>query len=535
MKDVYRSFPLLILGAAAQQANADAIANPDNFTVTQGNQDIALDVLQNDTPSTVHGRAAIYAFSAASTVGAVRLVDQMFYYTPPSDFIGTDSFTYYLYDDAGYIGSLGTVTINVVSDDLEPEIPRNFSSVAVGKTNKAIARIMDDLCTPSQQNDGEPTNNPDTTFNTTTLAISRESLTNTCGALFEATTETAQFNSLLREIAPDETLIQRDLLTENSRNKTSRLYRSIAQMRNGSNISVGINGSILPLGGAAGDSLGSPWTLLSTIQIENFDHDITENESGYNYDAFGLMLGLGYRLSGNVNIGAALDWTSYDVSYDGNAGKLDSDIYSLTSFLSWYKGAWSVDIQAGYTQGSTQAQRRFTLLEISAADSDYNSRQLDVSTQVDWSLQLGAWALRPFLRLDYLNTTIDAFNETGSASWLVAAEKQRHEQLNTNAGLNTSYTLSYSWGVMVPSIRLSLVSQSNLSNSPIAFQFIGVESSSGHFELRADSPDSLFYQWDISTAFALANGLSTFLNGQVLSGYNGISAYQISGGINWEF
>src|SRR5690606_30974556 len=150
-----------------------------------------------------------------------------------------------------------------------------------------------------------------------------------------------------------------------------------------------------------------------------------------------------------------------------------------------YRNAWGVDLQAGYSQGSTQAQRRFAQLEISEADSDYDSSQLDLSSQVDWSWQHGAWSLKPFLRLDYLKTTVDAYSETGTASWLVEAEKQTHEQLDSSAGLDTSYTLSYSWGVMIPAIKLSFVNQANLSNSPVAFQLIGVESDSGRFELRA--------------------------------------------------
>ena len=35
--------------------------------------------------------------------------------------------------------------------------------------------------------------------------------------------------------------------------------------------------------------------------------------------------------------------------------------------------------------------------------------------------------------------------------------------------------------------------------------------------------------------FILANGLSTFFGAQILSGYDGVSAYQVNGGVNWEF
>lgn len=529
MQHASRSFPLLVLAAGIH--NANATVNPDTVTMVRGSGSIAINVLANDIPDPPAERYTLQRVDTFSVAyGSVirdEENDQVIYQPPSDDFVGTDTFFYDAIDEFGYGGS-AMVTINVVQPALD--------SLARGATNKAIARVMDDLCAPiPSDGDGEVGLSGAAAINVNAIAVTPDTLSDACSTLAQAAQDGDQFNSYLREIAPEEALIQRDLLAKNSRNKTSRLYRSMAQMRSGNNTSISINGTSLPFGGAAGDSLGSPWTLLSAFQIENFDHDITVNEAGYDSDALGIMVGLGYRLSATLNMGGALDWTSYDVGYDGNSGDLDSDIYSLTGFLSWYRNAWGVDLQAGYSQGSTQAQRRFAQLEISEADSDYDSSQLDLSSQVDWSWQHGAWSLKPFLRLDYLKTTVDAYSETGTASWLVEAEKQTHEQLDSSAGLDTSYTLSYSWGVMIPAIKLSFVNQANLSNSPVAFQLIGVESDSGRFELRADSPDSLFYQWDLSTAFVLANGLSTFIGGQLLSGYDGVSVYQVNGGINWEF
>ncbi len=82
---------------------------------------------------------------------------------------------------------------------------------------------------------------------------------------------------------------------------------------------------------------------------------------------------------------------------------------------------------------------------------------------------------------------------------------------------------------------MSLVNQANLHNSPVAFQLLYADSGLGGFELRADSPDSLFYQWDLDTVLILANGLSTFVGVQALSDYDHVTAYQLRGGVNWEF
>jgi Uncharacterized protein with a C-terminal OMP (outer membrane protein) domain len=515
MKHPHYAIPLLVLSTAAQHVDARALPADDTATVIQGQGSVGIAVLENDSSDLeTGGQLSISQYTQPSYGSAVDY-GGVITYTPNEGYTGTDIFTYEVLDESGY-GGFATVFVEVLAD--EPEPGTGFEPYAVGATNKAIARMLDQNCTFDGGGD-------------VSVAVI-PGVNDICGLL----AETADLNAALRDIAPEEALIQRDLLGQNSRNKTSRLYRAMAAMRTGSSASLSINGTRLPFGGAAGDGLGSPWTLLSSLQFDNFEHDQTGNEAGYDSDAKGLMVGLGYRLSGDLNIGAAFDWTTYDVGYDADSGNLDSDIYSLTGFLSWYRNALALDFQLGYTKGDTQAQRRFGEVDPgAAADSDYDSSQLDASAQIDWSWQRQAWALRPFLRLDYFKTEIDAFAETGSSIWLVSAEKQNHEQLNTSLGLDTSYALTYSWGVLMPAVKLSLVNQSNLSNSPVAFQLVNEESELGRFELRADSPDSLFYQWDLTSAFILPNGLSTFLGAQILSGYDGVSAYQVNGGVNWEF
>lgn len=511
MKHSPRSFPLLLLAAGIHNANAAALPEDDRAS-TARNSEVSIPVLENDSSNLEGGSELSIIEVTEPSNGSAYAYGGRIVYIPNEDYAGEDTFTYEVVDESGY-GGFATVYVTV-GGTMEP--------YATGRTNKAIAGMLDRICQETGGGEGEG-------------EVLNEAMGSACNQLFGAIAQDQDINQQLREIAPEEALTQRGLLSENSRNKTSRLYRGIASMRAGDSASVSVNGTALPFGGAAGDSLGSPWTLLSSIQIENFEHDASDNESGYDSDAKGLMLGLGYRASAGFNVGGAFDWMSYDVAYDGNSGDLDSDIYSLTGFLSWYRNALGLDLQVGYSTGDTKAQRRFSIIEQSAANSDYGSDQLDASAQLDWTWQLKSWALRPFLRVDYLKSNIDAFNETGDATWLVAAEKQTHEQANTSAGLDTSFAINYSWGVMTPGVRLSLVNQANLSNSPVAFQLLNAETELGRFELRADSPDSLFYQWDLTTAFTLANGLSTFIGGQLLSGYDGVSAYQVNGGVNWEF
>ena len=356
-----------------------------------------------------------------------------------------------------------------------------------------------------------------------------------CDQLSAQANESGNLDSTVSNIAPDESLIQRRLMAENARNKTSRLYQGISQMHatNGP-AAISINNQVLPSGGGAGDGFSSPWTLLTSVQSEHFERNQTGKEAGYESSNLGALVGFGYRVNSDLNLGVALDWSSYEVDFAEKGGNLDSDIRSLTSFLSYYKGSFHADVQVGYTSGDTQANRILDAAKTFTASSDYGSNQWNASTQMEWAWQSGALGARPFVRLDYLNTDVDAFTETGNSIWNTATGKQNHKLLNSSLGLDTLYTFTRSWGVIIPGIKLSAISQSNLSNDPVNFQLVDA-SSLGNFQLRTDSADSMFYEWTLSTAIVLPNGVSTFISARSASSYNDSKAHQISAGINVEF
>lgn len=531
MKQAYRTLPLLVLAAAVQDANAYFTAFDDATTMVKDSGSITINVLANDVTT---NNDTVFITSSASVSEAYGSVvvsqdNKTLTYTPAAGFVGRDTFTYGAQNFTGYGGSASVVVI-VTETEVVVQPPANDDLVGyvTGARNKAVAGMLDEAC-------------PDNNLSSNKLSklnANPSEVYDGCYALKEKIRgEGENPDQIVAEIAPDEALTQRQLLAQNARNNTSNIYRSMALLRseNPGAASVSINQVTLPSGGGAGDGLGSPWTLLSSIQVEDIERDLTANEAGYDGKGRSLMLGLGYRLNNNLNLGAALDWTNYDVDYLSKGGSLDSDIYNLTSFLSWYQGPLSVDIQAGYASGQSDAQRRFTFPSVTTANSSYDSSQLNLSSRVEWAWQSGALALRPFVRVDYVDSDIDGYAETGNGVWLMQAGKQKQEQTNASVGLDTSYTLSFSWGVMTPNLKMSLVSQDNISSDPVAFQLINAGSDAGQFQLETDELDSRFYQWELNSVMVLKNGLSSFIALQTISDYDNVSSYRISAGLNKEF
>lgn len=90
------------------------IAIDDSFEVAQGSNNIALNVLDNDLPSTAGG-ITIISVTPGTQGGTTSLAggNQSVRYTPRAGFAGTEQFTYTISDSAGNVSS-ATVTVNLI-------------------------------------------------------------------------------------------------------------------------------------------------------------------------------------------------------------------------------------------------------------------------------------------------------------------------------------------------------------------------------------------------------------------------------------
>jgi len=90
------------------------VALDDTFEVAQGSNNVALNVLDNDLPSTFGG-ITIVSVTPGTQGGTTSLAggNQSVRYTPRAGFAGTEEFTYTISDSAGSISS-ATATINLL-------------------------------------------------------------------------------------------------------------------------------------------------------------------------------------------------------------------------------------------------------------------------------------------------------------------------------------------------------------------------------------------------------------------------------------
>jgi len=513
----HHGVPLLLLSAAiSDQVFAAAVA-VDDFAPVAVDSSIDIDVLANDTVDSLNSGSGVFLFEPDGE--GTKLPDNgqvvigqnnTLIYTPNPGFVGTDTFEYEVQDTLDYGSDIALVTVTVSNPNATGEGP--IESSVIGESNQATAAMLDNFC----------------------LAPSDE-LRTACAELETlAQTDPAALNTLVSQITPDEVLTQRRMVAEVIRNQTQRLYSSRQLMMQG--IGVGALGSNTLLlnsysGGNAGEGLPQ-WALFGSIKFGKTDHDQTSRESGYDADTTGMLVGVNYRLRPNLDVGMALDFTDYSVDYNYDAGGLDSEVYSLNGFASWApREQISLDLTLGYSMGDISTKR---YVQYTQANGDTNSSQYFLSAQAQYTFHSGAFNASPYLRLEYVSASVDGYSETGNNPWLMNVAKQDLDQVNYTLGVDTTYALSFDWGVMVPGLKLSAISEGNQDYSPVAFSLVNNGGSDTAFILRPDGEDSLYYQIEANSVFVMQGGFSTYISVQTLAGYENVDAWLAQAGFNYE-
>ncbi|WP_431687512.1 autotransporter domain-containing protein [Hahella sp. NBU794] len=456
--------------------------------------------------------------TTANADGSVR-------YIPNSGFIGSDTFTYVIEDDAEpATRSTATVTVTVVDSSVTP--------LADGDNDRKVAQAFESACgSLNSQTDDE-------------ISAGGSLLLARCEGLSQLGINNPELVAeALNKIAPEETSSQMRNSASSSRSQSSAVSQRQKLLQNGATgfslNGVAWNGAAS--GGAAGEE-SSPWSrvgVFANIQREGGEYDKTGLESGYDYSGVVLTLGADYALRRDLFVGGAFGWTHTGVDYANQGGELDTDIYTFLGYASYFVGDFSFDVQMGYGATRFDSKRRIAYTDPTGdvdvtAVGDTSGDQFLFNTRAEWQWSRNALTLSPYVRLDYLNSNIDGYGENGAGGLNMTLSEQRIDQLTLAAGVQGTYAISRDWGVLIPSFQLSALSEIHSDRDAVTGRFSYDPDPNNRFDLQADSEESLFYQAGVGTTAVLPHGLSVFLEYQQIFGYEHLTAYQVQTGVRYE-
>ena len=516
----------VLLLAATQSVLADPPTAVGDTRTIPVNSSITLNVIANDFDADGDG-IVVVSVDSSNNASITLNPDGSIFYSPNRDFQGTDTFTYTIQEDTEEaLTAVGRVTINVVES--------SYVEVSEGANNRNLAETMTQVCAALRENsDGEQ-------------GAGRRNLLERCDALEAmAANDPDAVNNALNKIAPEETIALMRVLAEANRAQTSAVSQRIGQLQAGNNaftfngMALNYNGQIS--GGAAGDvPIWSALGFFVSAQYEKAERDGSEYESGYDSDGNTFTAGLDYRVSKDLVMGAAVGFTQNELDYNVQGGSLDSEIVSFILFSSYTWERFSLETQLGYAGTTFDSVRRVAYGEGDSAVNDtlYGStegEQLLVNAQLQWEWNRNALSVYPFVRFDYLRNEVDGYGETGESGLPMIIGSQSSDQLTLGVGVQSTYVLNQRWGVLIPMVQVSLLSETSSGFDPVAARFAYDPDPNNTFTLRNDGEDSAYSQIAVGSSAIFKHGLSGFFQYQQLAGYNNLSAYQVQAGIRYEF
>jgi uncharacterized protein YhjY with autotransporter beta-barrel domain len=290
--------------------------------------------------------------------------------------------------------------------------------------------------------------------------------------------------------------------------------------------------------GASAD--GGGWGLLVTPQYSNSNRLGTDLENGYESKLTGLVVGLDYRFSDSFVLGLALGQTKDKANFIGNAGFLNTSNNTATIYGTWlFSESVAIDGYLGNGNLKLDNQRQVAIGSkiFGTMSGNTTGRQIMAGLSASYQKDVGRFSLAPSLNLDYIKTSINGYNESGSnynTNLLALHYGDRSvTSLTSSLGGRLSTSYGYGWGALIPSARLAAVHEFQNRTRQISNELLITPGAS--YLVETDAPDRDYLIVGLGVSAALNSGSQLFLDYEKRTQDKLLSSWSVSIGALMEF
>jgi outer membrane autotransporter protein len=293
---------------------------------------------------------------------------------------------------------------------------------------------------------------------------------------------------------------------------------------------------------SAGDEAGRGFSVFLNGRVNIVKGEESRNERGSEAIGGGFTVGADTPLGDDFFAGAAFGYTRMGTDYDGSASESDLDAVSITAYAGYFPD------EALYIDGAVSVSYLGvdTTNELRVADAGANLADLQGATDgVNFGFDLGAGyafqieqveglSIEPYARLSVLYTEIDGFElEGGDGSIDLTIRTQKTTSVTGTLGFRTEYPISTKHGIVTPYFRAAYVREFNDENDDIDAAFKVIPGSA--FTLKAQATDSNYGNFGLGAAATLSQGLSQYVDYDVIGGHDNVTVHQITAGLRLEY
>ncbi len=358
---------------------------------------------------------------------------------------------------------------------------------------------------------------------------------------------------------------------EESRGKEEDPTTKQTSYRLGNGVNLSLSGLFEPVGRAASssgtasdigvvslstDGSGSVkgLGLFAAGIVEALNRDVTTFTDGYDSTITGFNVGGDYSFSREVVVGLAFSYTDQDGDFD-SGGSFDTRAYGPTIFAQYLPTQQSfIQIVGEYLRTDYDVKRAINLIlpgpgggpgpglgapavtVTGDAASETNADVFGAAVLLGYDHPFGRWTVGPRLGLNWRNTGIDGYTESGSTGVELRVADQSFNSLQSVLGVFGSAAYSTGFGVLVPNLYADYIHEFANSQRFISAQLAEDLRGAGAttFRYQNDVPVRNFFNLGVGLVAVLPNGFQPYANFRAMVGNEQFNNYAGTFGVRVE-
>ncbi len=293
-------------------------------------------------------------------------------------------------------------------------------------------------------------------------------------------------------------------------------------------------------GGASADEAGGLGNSgrLSVFAFDDYakvDRETTAGGGAYDQKSNTIALGADYRINDSTFVGGSIASTDSDTDFKAILGNSDISTTLLgvhgakywgNSFVSSMLAVGQMDVDILRGDGS----------DFYTASTEGDFWFIDLSYGYEYSFASGA-RLTPMLRYINLSGDVDGYLER-SASGMGTVRDVGDQNIDTQmftASLSADYPMPQNWGVLLPNLRLDLISDLSDSYETSGQARNDIDGSAiAAISESSDDPDSFAVALAAGASAQFAHGLSAYLLYEKLFAHDFLDRDNLTLGVRYE-
>jgi len=302
----------------------------------------------------------------------------------------------------------------------------------------------------------------------------------------------------------------------------------------------------------------------------------TDLEDAFDFDGTDVTLGVDYRFRNNFVFGGLVGYKDQTIDFDKTAsairvvdGGIGIEGTSAILFGLFQGEKAYASGSVGFEQIDYSVDRRIKYgsnnPDVGSANSiALSSPQADIvlaTFNAAYALNKGRFTFEPYVKINYMDVTIDAFDEDPSVtpqgnldsnSFDLRVAEQSFDSLDGVVGLKLQYTFTPKFGVIVPYAKVESHSELSRTSREISAGYNSLDDfGSGNspltFRVDTDEVDENWYTWAVGFSMVLRGGRQRTYDSPIYGGLMAFIQYEsiedldnyeqaiVSGGFRYEF